>query len=209
MARLRLRESAPIRAVITRSPTHGSPQCHHRRFRCAREYCAVYSSSVTDDECAPRITIFLHQRRGRSRDVTREVALPLKVNDIQYISAVVPRGGDCRVEFWSTGTVCRGLRSQKICARTSPRNSSQGPADLGSTNTSALDGTPESARSGATYGTRSPLSTVREAHAPVLPCLAELVRRRKSAPVQVGVGVTRRWGDPSTPHRCTHGRTTR
>ena len=74
---------------------------------------------------------FLHQWRGSSREVTREVVLPLIVEGIQY----VVRGGTAwwrlPVEFWSTGTVCPRSSLAKDRARNSPRNSSQGSADLG------------------------------------------------------------------------------
>lgn len=92
---------------------------------------------------------------------------------------------------------------------------------------SALHRTPESTRSSAACGTRSALSTMRENSissrhltdlraARTMPgscprCFRASPKRPtvRIGPVQVGVAVTRWWGDPSTPHRCTHGRTTR
>ena len=152
---------------------------------------------------------FLHQRRGRSREVTREVLLPLILDGIQYIM----RGGTAwwrlPVEFWSTGTVSAVFARKKSVHETRPETHRKGLRIWISTNPSALDGTPESARSGAACGTRSALSTVREAHAPVLLCLAEASDGANPPRSRSAWGVTGRWGDPSTPHRCTHCPTNR
>jgi hypothetical protein len=134
--------------------------------------------------------------------------------------AVGPRGETAGEVLVNRDRVS-GLRPQKTCARNSPRISSHGLRIWIRRTPSALDRTSESARSGAACGTRSALSTVRENSissrqvTDLRTARTTLLRASpksptvRNRPVQVRVGVTRRWGDPSTPHRCTHGRTTR
>lgn len=65
----------------------------------------VYSSSVTDAEWAPRITIACTGWQRRSLEATRDVLPPLIVDGIQHIVGGGTAWGKLPVEFWSTGTV--------------------------------------------------------------------------------------------------------
>ncbi|ELB93301.1 hypothetical protein Rwratislav_09668 [Rhodococcus wratislaviensis IFP 2016] len=106
-----------IGSVITRSPTQREPNVIIVDFVVPGDMVARCTRRRSPTQSGPLDSRFLHQWRGRSREVTREVLLPLIVDGIQYIM----RGGAAwwrlPVEFWSTGTVSAVFARKRPCTK--------------------------------------------------------------------------------------------